>query len=44
MALRRSMPIRDQEPRDGRKPDEYQASRGCWYPAPEKPVPGKPKQ
>lgn len=45
MALPQGMPIR---PPDDAEPDTghattYQASRGGWYPAAEKPVPGTPK-
>ncbi|WP_431999309.1 hypothetical protein [Streptomyces sioyaensis] len=41
MALPTGLPIGGQEPRDERQPDEYQASRGGWYPPEPKPVPGQ---
>ncbi|MEU7154101.1 hypothetical protein AB0B15_39730 [Streptomyces sp. NPDC045456] len=39
-----SMPIRDESREDDEHATTYQASRGGWYPEPDKPVPGTPKQ
>ncbi|MEU4850656.1 MULTISPECIES: hypothetical protein [Actinomycetes] len=50
MAFRSTIPLaelREKRPDtadDSRHETTYQASRGGWYPAPDKPVPGTPKE
>ncbi|MFF7851908.1 hypothetical protein ACFZDF_30615 [Streptomyces sp. NPDC007910] len=45
-ALRKTMPTRfaDGDPRAIGHETTHQASRGGWFPAPTKPVPGTPKK
>ncbi|WP_424862149.1 hypothetical protein [Streptomyces sp. MMS24-I29] len=47
MAFRKTIPmaeLRDKLPKSEQETGPvYQASRGCWAPEPEKPVPGTPQ-
>ena len=44
MALGFKKPIKKDDPRLAGKETQYSASRGGWFPAKKKPVPGTPQQ